>query len=57
MSFGTFLVEPGKALPTGASLTENGVNFSLFSRNAKSITLVLFESTASDSAYQKLQLD
>ena len=57
MSFGNFFVEPGKALPSGASLTENGVNFSLFSRNADSITLLLFESDAPDSAYQKLQLD
>ncbi|MDR0635716.1 MAG: glycogen debranching protein GlgX [Treponema sp.] len=57
MNFGNFIVEPGKALPSGAVLTENGVNFSLFSRNADSITLLLFESDAPNSAYQKLELD
>jgi glycogen operon protein len=57
MSFGTLRAEPGKALPSGASLTENGVNFSLFSRNAKDITLVLFESPAPESACQKFPLD
>jgi glycogen operon protein len=57
MSFGNFVVEPGKALPLGALLSENGVNFSLFSRNADSITLLLFESDAPGSAYQKLKLD
>ncbi|MDR3170036.1 MAG: glycogen debranching enzyme, partial [Treponema sp.] len=57
MSFGNFVVEAGKALPLGATVTEKGVNFSLFSRHATAVTLVLFESTASDSTYEKLTLD
>jgi len=36
--------ETGKALPFGTQVRTNGVNFSLFSRNATSVTLDLFES-------------
>ncbi|MDR2865266.1 MAG: glycogen debranching protein GlgX [Spirochaetaceae bacterium] len=43
MSFGNFIVEAGKPLPMGATIDEDGVNFSVFSRNAKSVRLVLFE--------------
>ncbi|MDR2483982.1 MAG: glycogen debranching protein GlgX [Treponema sp.] len=57
MAFGNFIVERGKSLPIGATLTATGVNFSVFSRHAKSITLVLFESVASDSACAKVELD
>ncbi|MDR1956489.1 MAG: glycogen debranching protein GlgX, partial [Treponema sp.] len=57
MAFESCILEPGKALPVGASLTGQGVNFSLFSRNASSVTLVLFASSEPDSAYQKLKLD
>ena len=39
--------EPGRPLPLGASITSNGVNFSVFSRNATSITLLLFEKGSS----------
>ncbi|MDR2069706.1 MAG: glycogen debranching protein GlgX [Spirochaetaceae bacterium] len=57
MSFGSFIVENGKPLPLGAMLTDTGVNFSLFSRNALSVILILFESPASDSAYEEIILD
>ncbi|MBE6350243.1 MAG: glycogen debranching protein GlgX [Spirochaetaceae bacterium] len=33
----------GKPLPHGAELTQNGVNFSIFSRHATSVTLNIFE--------------
>jgi glycogen operon protein len=57
MTFGNFIVERGTALPIGATVTDKGVNFSIFSRNAKSISLVIFESAAQDSAYEKVCLD
>ncbi|MDR2534465.1 MAG: glycogen debranching enzyme, partial [Treponema sp.] len=57
MAFGNFIVEAGKALPAGATVTDRGVNFSVFSRHAKSITVVVFESTAADSRYVQLELD
>jgi glycogen operon protein len=57
MSFGNFIVETGKALPIGATVTGRGVNFSLFSRHAHVITLVIFESLAPNSGYVKINLD
>ncbi|MDR0562905.1 MAG: glycogen debranching protein GlgX [Spirochaetaceae bacterium] len=57
MAFGNFIVENGKALPLGAALTTRGVNFSIFSRHARSITLVIFESSLPDSGYTKIELD
>ncbi|MDR0589509.1 MAG: glycogen debranching protein GlgX [Spirochaetaceae bacterium] len=57
MNFGNFIVENGRPLPLGAVATETGVNFSLFSRNAHSVILILFESSASDSAYEEIILD
>jgi glycogen operon protein len=44
MSFGDWIVSGGKPLPAGASIDRKGVNFSLFSRNAKAVRLVIFES-------------
>ncbi len=35
--------KPGQPLPLGATITPEGVNFSVFSRHATSLTLVLFE--------------
>ncbi len=35
--------KPGKPLPLGATIRSDGINFSVFSRNATSVTLVLFE--------------
>jgi glycogen operon protein len=57
MSFGNFIVENGRPLPLGAAITDTGVNFSLFSRNAHSVILILFESPASDGAYTEIVLD
>lgn len=41
-----FKLRLGKPYPFGATLVPNGVNFSIFSRNATSCTLVLFEKHA-----------
>ena len=57
MTFGDFVVDSGKALPLGATLTEEGVNFAIFSRHAASITLILFESSAPDSPRIEIPLD
>ncbi|MDR2102730.1 MAG: glycogen debranching enzyme, partial [Treponema sp.] len=57
MSFGNFVVEPGKPLPMGATVTETGVNFSVFSRNAVEMILVLIESVDKDSPFEELILD
>jgi len=39
----TFRTDPGSPLPLGATVTNDGVNFSIFSRHAVEITLVLFK--------------
>ncbi|MDR2160192.1 MAG: glycogen debranching protein GlgX [Treponema sp.] len=57
MAFGNFSAETGKALPLGASLTGGGVNFSLFSRNATAVSLLLFEHTGPESPCQELKLE
>jgi glycogen operon protein len=56
MSFGHFVVETGKALPLGAVPTERGVNFAIFSRHAKSMSLLLFESGKPGSAFEEIKL-
>ncbi|MDR2397333.1 MAG: glycogen debranching protein GlgX [Spirochaetaceae bacterium] len=57
MAFKPYVLEPGKALPIGSSLTGEGVNFSVFSRYAEAVALVLFESSKPDSPYQELPLN
>jgi len=57
MSFDDYEITPGKPMPLGAAVTEGGVNFAVFSRNAVSITLILFESTQPDSRYVEIPLD
>jgi len=49
--------ETGKAMPLGASLTREGVNFSVFSKNAAVITLIIFESAEAGSPYIEIPLD
>jgi glycogen operon protein len=57
MVFGNFTVEEGKPLPLGATLTATGVNFSIFSRRALSITLILFENAEPGAERQEITLD
>jgi len=57
MSFGHFTVERGKALPLGATLTERGVNFAVFSRHATAVTLILFESPDPGSLFTEIRLN
>ncbi|MDR2773453.1 MAG: glycogen debranching enzyme, partial [Tannerella sp.] len=57
MAFGDFTIEKGGPLPMGATLTGSGVNFSIFSRHAKAITLLLFENDTPDSECKGVLLD
>jgi glycogen operon protein len=57
MALSGFIIDNGKPLPMGAELTETGVNFSLFSRGASAVTLVLFENDRPESAYREISLD
>jgi len=50
-------VETGKAMPLGASLTNEGVNFAVFSRNATAVTLIIFESPHRNSPRMEILLD
>ncbi|GMO17305.1 MAG: glycogen debranching protein GlgX [Spirochaetaceae bacterium] len=43
MAFGNWTIRAGRPLPLGATIDSRGVNFAVFSRNAKSVQLVLFE--------------
>ncbi|MDR1787105.1 MAG: glycogen debranching protein GlgX [Treponema sp.] len=51
------IAQTGKALPLGATITDTGVNFAVFSRSAESVTLILFESAEPDSASIEIKLD
>ena len=57
MAFGDVVVECGKALPLGANIINEGVNFAVFSRHASAVTLVLFESSEKGSLYKEIKLD
>ena len=57
MSFGNYTVENGKALPLGATLSDRGVNFAVFSRHATAVTLVLFQSEEPASLFHEIQLN
>ena len=56
MAFGNFTIENGKALPLGATVTDGGVNFAVFSRHALEVTLVLFESTETECPRKEIKL-
>jgi glycogen operon protein len=56
MAFGNFALEIGKALPLGTKITDRGVNFSVFSRNAAAVSLLLFENANPDSPFEELPL-
>ena len=57
MGFGEFTINTGKAIPLGAELIQDGVNFAIFARHARAVTLVLFESSAPDSPFVEIPLD
>jgi len=57
MTLINLVAETGKALPLGASLTHEGVNFAIFSRNATAVTLIIFESAEKDCPWIEIPLD
>lgn len=48
---------PGFPYPFGANVINNGVQFSIFTRNAYAVTLVLYHSNEQDSDYTEIELD
>jgi glycogen operon protein len=54
---GLYRFSPGKALPFGAVFTPHGVNFSLFSRNATAVSLVIFDHPQATEPIDELVLD
>jgi glycogen operon protein len=57
MDYTSLLVEAGKPLPLGANLHGDGVNFSLFSRHATAVTLVLFADAEADKPAAEIRFD
>src|SRR4029079_19044529 len=51
------LVEPGETAPLGASVCPSGVNFSVFSKSATLVELLLFEDGDSTQPSHVLPLD
>jgi isoamylase len=52
----TLEVRPGKPYPLGASWDGNGVNFALFSENAHSVELCLFENQQAQTENVKIEI-
>jgi len=52
-----FKVEPGDRFPPGATVRPGGVNFSIFSRHATSVELLLFRNAADAKPLQVIKLD
>ncbi|WP_304240122.1 glycogen debranching protein GlgX [Gracilinema caldarium] len=57
MAKAKYTIESGKPLPLGTEITSTGVNFSLFSRHATAVTLVLFESPEDTVPLDEILLD
>jgi len=57
MNFGNYEITTGKAIPMGATVSNDGVNFAVFSRHATLVTLILFESPAEDSPHIEIPLN
>lgn len=51
-----FDIEPGEPYPVGATLDDRGVNFSVFSRHANSVELLLYRRAGSSTPFQVIPL-
>ncbi len=51
------LAAPGRLLPLGTTVTNSGTNFSIFSRHATRVWLMLFEQPADDAPSAEFELD
>ena len=56
-SLGPFRTLPGRRYPPGASLEEDGVNFSVYSRHAVGAELLLYSGASSEKPFQVVRLD
>ena len=52
-----YKIQEGNQHPLGATPDENGVNFSLYSENAESVQILLFENHDDKSPFQVIDLD
>jgi isoamylase len=52
-----FPIEPGRSRPMGATPTPEGVNFTLFSRDATAVDLLLFSACNDPEPFQVISLD
>jgi glycogen operon protein len=52
-----YTVLPGKRLPGGATVGPSGVNFSLFSRYASAVRLLLYDGARAAEPFQVIELD
>lgn len=50
-------IKPGIPLPLGTSFQPEGINFSLFSRHAKSVSLVVSDKNKSEDIEQRIELE
>ena len=51
------LAQPGKPLPHGATIVNDGVNFSVFTRNGISVILDIFENPEDEHPYFSYTFD
>ena len=51
-----YKLKHGKPYPSGSKYNDNGVNFSIFSRNAEQVELLLFDSAEADEPFQTIVL-
>ena len=56
-SQGHYRTLPGRRYPPGATLEDNGVNFSVYSRHAVGAELLLYADAASTEPFQAIRLD
>ncbi len=52
-----YLTSPGRRLPPGATADAGGVNFSVFSRDARAMRLCLYAHADSEAPFQSIDLD
>ena len=56
-SHAPYRVLPGRRYPPGATVEDDGVNFSVFSRHATGAELLLYAGAASEAPFQVIRLD
>src|SRR6478735_1411523 len=50
-------IQPGRSFPLGATVTPEGVNFSVFSKNCDSVELLLFDEGKYDKPARVISFD